>query len=786
MYWLLKEEEQKTIRENVDELVQRLSKIAGNLQVDQLFPYVGRKDRRKAVAVIDELTDEDDIIVDPFSGSGTFIYAASELNRSCFGNEWEPYACRMANAPWRLPLKEEVDKALSQLLEFVKEDFDFLYRTVCPCGYIHVLDSLFFDRIPLEYEILSVHERLGKNGENITYRRQYKCPICGRTEKHYDKSDAAHMQAISRMTIPFEYLKIFESPLIENSRINLSTEFIQYGNLFPHRSKIALALLWDGISQLKCTDVVKLFLEDSFLSILPQAKYKDYRSKSQDLHVPAIKLREVNILYRFLQQIEKRYDGLSKYPFSSNENCIPVLCCDYRDFMSQFDSNSIDLVLTDPPWTDGNAYFEKAQLYHPWLKYNLVEDNDRLKNEFVVTDAPSRKIEHNMERWWEDIAEFFDESNRILKTLKYLALFFRPIPARNWLGNLNHLKLLARKSGFEPLLSIDVASPDPSMRLQQSASYLFSDDIVFLFVKIPENLRRYYFNDFDIDQIVFQVGEEIQEDVHSPFTYKHWRAHISDYFVKIGIPEMNSPKMENKIRDLFDRYHDEISGCPGLYLPKALTPFSGQLFDTPAIERLFTYASTVINDLTNDNKTFSYEWFLLKLSEYVENGTKALIHEIQQIDMKSLIEVYAEPVEGGGGFKRRDLPKLPNGLRNVLELDPYEFEAFVGKILDSQGFTSVALVGRTGDRGVDLVATDPEGRLTIIQCKRYIRNNVSGTPVQRLHSYAITRGAQRKILITTSGFTSHAIQEAEYTQTELINGKELDVLIATYLPDYFN
>ncbi|AKB85365.1 hypothetical protein MCMEM_1312 [Methanococcoides methylutens MM1] len=784
MYWLLKKDEQEIIRENVDKLVQRLSQISGNVQVDQLFPYVGRKDRRKAVAIIDELTDEEDTIVDSFVGSGIFIYGASELGRNCLGNEWEPYAYRMANAPWRLPPIEAIKKAIDQLLKLIKIDFDFLYRTVCPCGHIHVLDSLFFDRNPLKYNQISAHKRLGNDGENITYRKQYRCPICRRTEKHFDASDAAHMETISKMNVPAKYLKIFGSPLIENSRINLSSEYTQYGNLFPHRSKIALSLLWDGISQLECEENVKLFLEDAFLSILPQAKYRDYRGKSQDLHVPPIKLREVNILYRFLRQTQKRYRGLSNYKFSSNNNVSPIHCSDYRDFMSELDSSSVDLVLTDPPWTDGNAYFEKAQLYHPWLNYSLLEDDIRLKKECVVTDAPSRREEHNMENWQKDIAEFFNEAGRILKDLKYLALFFRPIPARHWLENLNSLKLLARKAGFEPLLSIDVSSPDPSMRLQQSASYLISEDIVFLFVKLPDELKRYYYNDFDIDQLVFQVGEQIQEDVHGPFTYKNWRACLSDCFIKKGISEMNSPKMEGKISELFSRYHDEIT--PGLYLPKALTPFSGQLFDTPAIERMFTYVPTVISELTEGGNTFSYERFLLKLSEYVENGTKALIHEIQQIDMKGLIEVYAEPIEGGGKFRRRELPKLPNGLRNILEMDPYDFEAFVGQILDAQGFSSIALVGRAGDRGVDLVATDPEGHSTIVQCKRYIENNVSSIPVQRLHSYALTRGAQRQILITTSDFTLQAKQEAELTKTELINGKELETLIATYLPDYFN
>ncbi len=105
--------------------------------------------------------------------------------------------------------------------------------------------------------------------------------------------------------------------------------------------------------------------------------------------------------------------------------------------------------------------------------------------------------------------------------------------------------------------------------------------------------------------------------------------------------------------------------------------------------------------------------------------------------------------------------------------------------LKAQGFTSLALIGRAGDRGVDVTGVDPDGRMTVIQCKRYIRNNVSSEPVQRLHSFSITRGAARRILITTSDFTPQAKEEAEHTNTELINGTELETMIATYMPGHF-
>jgi len=786
MYWLLTDERQEIVRHDIKTLTKNLSVITGNPQIDQLFPYVGRKDRRKARVVVDTLTVEENLIIDPFSGSGSLVYAAANARRRFSGNEWEPYAQRISNAPWRLPIKDILNQDLNRLQSEVEPYFNYLYKTTCPCGHDHVLDSFFFDRQPYRIysDNIAQHERLGQNGENITYRVQYKCPECGRTEKHFDEDDEAHLNLLEMEQTD----EIFDNHLIVNSRINLTEEFSKYGSLFPQRSKIGLSKLWKSIQEVVQNDISRFFLEDAFLSIIPQAKFKDYRSKSQDLHCPNEKLREVNIYYRFLKQVEKRYKGLSNYDFSIYCKDLSnfrehISCKDFRSYLDGFNDESVDLIFTDPPWTDGNPFFEKAQLYHPWLDFSLIEDKERLEKEFVVTDAPSRKDFHNEKKWWDDTDEFFAKSFKVLYPHKYLILFFRPIPAKNWLTNLNKLKYKARKNGFEPLLSIDVDSSDPSMRIQQSSSYVFSKDVMMVFLKLNDNERRFFFNGHDIDELAFRIAEETQEKIKGPFQYQAWRNNLSEEFRNKDLYKLDLAEYEERIWNLFCRYTDEVSNKE--YLPKANTPFSGQLFDTPAIERLYTYIPFVIKDLTKEKETFSYDEFLLTLATFVENGTKMLIGQIEKLDIKKLIEIYADPIEGNR-FLVKPAPELPEGIENILELDPYEFENFTANLFLKMGYTSVSVAGRTGDKGVDIIAENPDGKSAIIQCKRYIGNNVSATPIQRLHSFAISRGVDERIIVTTSDYTSQAIEEAKITGTRMINGQELEKLIAEFLPDYFN
>jgi len=192
----------------------------------------------------------------------------------------------------------------------------------------------------------------------------------------------------------------------------------------------------------------------------------------------------------------------------------------------------------------------------------------------------------------------------------------------------------------------------------------------------------------------------------------------------------------------------------------------------------------VIDQLCEKGSTFKFSDFLLALAQYVENGTRSLIGQIEDLDIRRLVEIYAEPAGNGSEFRLRPLSSLPEGINKVLALDPYDFEVFVARLLESQGFTNVAVIGRSGDRGVDVLGVDPDGQRTVVQCKRYLSVNVAAAPIQRLDSYARTRGAVRKIVVATSDFTQAARDEANITDTELVNAEELERWVAEYMPGW--
>lgn len=773
MYWLFNPEKQRDIRTKIDSLVIELSKVKHKPpHADQLFPFQGRKAINHAKTVIENLTEQSDTVCDPFVGSGSFGYASAQLGRYTLINEFEPYTHRMMSAPYVLPDEEELEQAFQFVEKAISKITNHYFRSICACGAPIIVDSIFYDREPLSYHDITPHERLGPNRENVIFRGAYKCQNCGATEKFFDSNDQEVLTEIEKEDDDF-----FDVLLIENSRINLSKDFLEYRSLFPKRSRLVATKIWQILLNLTYDDALTRFFQDVFLSLVPALKYKDYRSKSQDLHCPKLMLRENNPLNLYVKQFKKRKKALYSYALSDQKK-VSIFCLDFRDFLEAQSTQSIDLLITDPPWQDGSAYFERAQLYHPWLDYSLRDDKERLSKEVIVSNSPERPDKHSEDAWWNDIYELFSASWRVLKQSSFLVLYFRPVPARDWIKNFNRLKLVARKNGFEPLLTIDLSNDDPSMRIQQSAHYAFSSDLVLTFIRLSDDEKRYYFNDYDLDELGFRVAVSLQDTLMRPFTRNEWFNTMHEKCQEKGLVELHLPKNKAYLERAFFRVCDNRGD--GSFLPKATTPYSDEIFSVPYIERVSLYVPYVIEELLSKSDKFTYDQFLLKIAEFVENGTRAIIEDILgdgEDSVASLLEIYAEPLDGGKYFTKRPAPKIPENIENLLQLDPYEFENFIARLLELEGFKNVAVSGRAGDRGVDVRCHDENGNLVIVQCKRYTKSKIGSTPIQRLHSFAVTRGASRMICITTTDYTPDGYDEAKLANVELVNRDKLQELV---------
>ncbi|GAA1415662.1 restriction endonuclease [Streptomyces thermospinosisporus] len=111
---------------------------------------------------------------------------------------------------------------------------------------------------------------------------------------------------------------------------------------------------------------------------------------------------------------------------------------------------------------------------------------------------------------------------------------------------------------------------------------------------------------------------------------------------------------------------------------------------------------------------------------------------------------------------------------DLYTMDPIAFESLVADLFRAMGMQAVT-TQRSNDGGVDVDATDPtpiRGGKIVVQVKRY-RNTVPPTAVRDLYGTVQDLGANKGVLVTTSGFGPGSHTFARGKPLELISGSEL-------------
>jgi restriction system protein len=104
-----------------------------------------------------------------------------------------------------------------------------------------------------------------------------------------------------------------------------------------------------------------------------------------------------------------------------------------------------------------------------------------------------------------------------------------------------------------------------------------------------------------------------------------------------------------------------------------------------------------------------------------------------------------------------------------------EFEEALAYLCGRDGCPEAHVTGKAGDLGADVMAITPDGRVLVIQAKRYVSGNlVTGPALQKFGGtcYAVHR-ADVAAVVTTSGFTRQAREYAAAMQIALFDNDAL-------------
>lgn len=98
--------------------------------------------------------------------------------------------------------------------------------------------------------------------------------------------------------------------------------------------------------------------------------------------------------------------------------------------------------------------------------------------------------------------------------------------------------------------------------------------------------------------------------------------------------------------------------------------------------------------------------------------------------------------------------------------DGYEYEVYVAEVLKRQGFRDIQFTAKTGDYGVDILASHGRHRYAI-QCK-YYTGAVGGFAVQEAVAGMAYYGCERALVVTNSYLTQGAHNLAEANGVDVL------------------
>lgn len=434
--------------------------------------YMARKPYNTVRSVICALSPENGFVYDPMAGSGTTVIEAAKAGRHALGADVNPIANLIAKTTLT---KWDLNK-LEALIDGYMKDLESLQRKIY--GITVNETSCVIERC-----------HFGWNGNELQPEEYWYKPIKSQGGYSSRKKATAGKDFCELYhdfaNAPIKHIE--NRPLIPNSRIAIPEGRSVY-DYFCNRNIVFLDAA-KGLLEERSNDYGYDVLRLLFSSAINLVKISDKKASSQiPFWIPKRNVTSRNGYFVFQKKAKAILEGL-KYCNQElvafyNDN--PACLCGAGTYVNCYlggaqnipadclPAASVDLIVTDPPYTDQVPYVEYGQLTAAVMDIDI--DNS-LQDELVVSDAPSRnKTSEDFNAVFEQIME---RSYLALKDDGYLAMFYHSFDLKSW----DSILTMMRRAGYSYVDQIAIAAPRKSFKTVMSPGKTLDGNYLIIFRK---------------------------------------------------------------------------------------------------------------------------------------------------------------------------------------------------------------------------------------------------------------------------------------------------------------
>lgn len=400
--------------------------VASYKGLSAFHKYWGKKPIEHGQHLIQLLSKPNDIVLDPFLGSGLIARTAIESERRFLGCDLNPVAVEMASFTLSPPSLSELLKGVENVTKSVQSLIEESYKKDDGSIATHYL----WERQDL-IEVWHVHGR-----------------------KREESKPTEHDLQLIKKWDDYQPQRLGELHLYDNSRINTSTN-ITFHDLFTGRALRNIELLLEAIDAQ--TPAVRRALSLALTSAAGQMSQMVFaitgRGKTSSSNDSAKIARvevgswvigywrpplhfEINVWNCFSRRVRDLIKSISSCnSIEANSGTIldviegkassHLALVDALSFLKSIPTDSVDLIVTDPPHSDRIPYLEMSEMWNGILGLKANFDA-----EIVVSNAKLRQ--KNKNQFTSDLQNVFSECCRILRPEGFLVVEFNARDKESW------------------------------------------------------------------------------------------------------------------------------------------------------------------------------------------------------------------------------------------------------------------------------------------------------------------------------------------------------------------